>query len=40
VTGWKWRAFVHPDEVDGFVANYRAGLANGEPVVFAKKTKE
>jgi hypothetical protein len=27
VTGWKWAAFIHPDDVDGFVANYRSGLA-------------
>jgi hypothetical protein len=37
VTGWKWAAFLHPDDVDGFVANYRVGLASDEPFVFARK---
>ncbi|HXI92308.1 MAG TPA: PAS domain-containing protein, partial [Blastocatellia bacterium] len=24
VTGWKWRAFVHPEDVEGIVARWRA----------------
>src|SRR3984957_18323852 len=30
VAGWKWMAFVHPDDVDGIVAQWRACLASGE----------
>jgi PAS domain S-box-containing protein len=30
VTGWKWTAFVHPEDVEGIVAKWRACLATGE----------
>jgi len=30
VTGWKWQAFVHPEDVEGIVAKWRACLATGE----------
>jgi formate hydrogenlyase transcriptional activator len=30
VAGWKWTAFVHPEDVDGIVAHWRACIANGE----------
>jgi formate hydrogenlyase transcriptional activator len=30
VTGWKWTAFVHPEDVDGIVAQWRACLVSGE----------
>jgi formate hydrogenlyase transcriptional activator len=30
VAGWKWTAFVHPEDVDGIVAQWRACLATGE----------
>jgi PAS domain S-box-containing protein len=30
VTGWKWTAFVHPEDVDGIVAHWRACLVSGE----------
>ena len=30
VTGWKWTAFVDPEDVDGIVAQWRACLVSGE----------
>jgi len=30
--GWGWAHVIHPDDVDRVVANWRAGLASGEPV--------
>jgi PAS domain S-box-containing protein len=30
VTGWKWTAFVYPEDVDGIVARWRACLVSGE----------
>src|SRR6201995_4445438 len=29
--GWKWTAFVHPDDVEGIVEKWRESLASGEP---------
>jgi PAS domain S-box-containing protein len=29
--GWKWTAFIHPDDVEGIVESWRASLASGEP---------
>src|SRR3954468_3523760 len=29
--GWKWTAFIHPDDVEGIVNKWRASLASGEP---------
>src|SRR5712675_1519343 len=29
--GWKWTAFIHPDDVEGIVEKWRASLASGEP---------
>src|ERR1700740_3217125 len=37
VTGWKWTAFVHPDDLDGIVAAWRASLATGE--IFRYETR-
>src|SRR4029077_11543051 len=37
VTGWKWRAVIHPDDVDGIVAQWRACLATGE--IFEYETR-
>jgi formate hydrogenlyase transcriptional activator len=31
--GWKWTAFIHPDDVQGIVEKWRASLASGEPFV-------
>jgi PAS domain S-box-containing protein len=37
VTGWNWTAFIHPDDVDGIVAQWRACLASGE--IFEYETR-
>jgi formate hydrogenlyase transcriptional activator len=37
VSGWNWRAFVHPEDVDGIVAKWRSCLASGE--VFEYETR-
>ena len=37
VTGWKWKAFVHPEDVEGIVAKWRASLATGE--IFEYETR-
>jgi PAS domain S-box-containing protein len=29
--GWKWTAFIHPEDVDRIVEKWRASLASGEP---------
>ena len=35
--GWNWTAFVHPEDVEGIVAKWRACLATGE--VFEHETR-
>jgi PAS domain S-box-containing protein len=37
VAGWNWTGFIHPDDVDGIVALWRACLASGE--VFEYETR-
>jgi|HubBroStandDraft_6_1064221.scaffolds.fasta_scaffold05731_4 PAS domain S-box-containing protein len=37
VSGWNWRAFIHPEDVDGIVAKWQASLATGE--VFEYETR-
>src|SRR6202140_4589901 len=37
VTGWNWTAVVHPEDVEGMVAKWRACLATGE--VFEYETR-
>jgi PAS domain S-box-containing protein len=37
VTGWNWTAYVHPEDVEGIVAKWRACLATGE--VFEYETR-
>src|SRR5260370_22635454 len=29
--GWKWTAFIHPEDVEAIVEAWRASLASGEP---------
>src|SRR5277367_1482493 len=29
--GWKWTAFIHPEDVEGIVEKWRASLDSGEP---------
>ena len=37
VTGWNWTVFVHPEDVEGIVAKWRACLATGE--IFEHETR-
>ena len=37
--GWKWMAAVHPDDVTGLVARWRACLASGEPLEFEARVR-
>src|SRR5882724_12659227 len=37
VAGWNWTAYVHPEDVEGIVAKWRACLATGE--VFEYETR-
>jgi PAS domain S-box-containing protein len=37
VAGWNWTAFIHPEDVDGIVAKWRACLATGE--IFEYETR-
>ncbi|MGD0131687.1 MAG: sigma 54-interacting transcriptional regulator [Bryobacteraceae bacterium] len=32
--GWKWTAFIHPEDVEGIVQRWRASLARGEPFLY------
>jgi len=33
VQGWAWTTAIHPEDVEGIVAKWRAALANGKPLV-------
>jgi PAS domain S-box-containing protein len=37
VAGWNWTAFIHPEDLDGILAEWRACLATGE--IFAYETR-
>ena len=37
MAGWNWTAFIHPEDVDGIVAKWRASLATGE--IFEYETR-
>jgi formate hydrogenlyase transcriptional activator len=37
VAGWNWTAFIHPEDLEGIVAKWRACLATGE--IFAYETR-
>jgi len=37
VSGWNWTAFIHPEDLDGIVAKWRACLASGE--IFEYETR-
>jgi PAS domain S-box-containing protein len=37
--GWKWTAAVHPADVTGLVASWRACLASGEPLEFEARVR-
>lgn len=32
--GWKWTAFIHPEDVDGILQRWRVSLDSGEPFVY------
>jgi PAS domain S-box-containing protein len=32
--GWRWTAFIHPEDVEGIVETWRASLASGEPFLY------
>jgi PAS domain S-box-containing protein len=32
--GWKWTAFIHPEDVEGIVERWHASLASGEPFLY------
>jgi PAS domain S-box-containing protein len=37
--GWKWTACIHPEDVEGIVARWRASLASGEPFLFETRVR-
>jgi PAS domain S-box-containing protein len=37
VTGWNWTAFIHPEDVEGILAKWRACLVSGE--IFEHETR-
>jgi len=39
VTGWNWTAFIHPEDVEGIVAKWRACLATGETFEYETRVR-
>jgi PAS domain S-box-containing protein len=39
VAGWNWTAFVHPEDLDGIVAKWRACLATGETFEYETRVR-
>ena len=39
VAGWSWTAFIHPEDVAGIVAKWRASLATGEFFEFETRVR-
>ena len=39
VAGWNWTAFIHPEDLDGIVAKWRACLANGETFEYETRVR-
>ena len=37
--GWKWTAAIHPDDVEGIVAEWRASLASGKPFLYEARVR-
>ena len=37
--GWKWTASIHPEDVEGIVARWRASLASGEPFLYEARVR-
>src|SRR5579862_8082405 len=36
---WKWTSFIHPDDVEGIVDEWRRCLASGEPFVYETRVR-
>jgi PAS domain S-box-containing protein len=39
VQGWKWISSIHPDDVEGIVAKWRASLASGELFLYEARVQ-
>jgi PAS domain S-box-containing protein len=39
VAGWNWTAFIHPEDVDGIVAEWRASLRTGESFKYETRVR-
>jgi formate hydrogenlyase transcriptional activator len=39
VCGWRWKDFIHPDDVDELVSKWRAALDSGEPLVAESRVR-
>jgi PAS domain S-box-containing protein len=37
--GWKWTAFIHPEDVEGILEKWRASLASGEPFLHEARVR-
>ena len=37
--GWKWTDAIHPEDVEGIVAKWRASLASGEPFLYEARVR-
>jgi formate hydrogenlyase transcriptional activator len=37
--GWKWTAFIHPEDVEEIVGKWRASLASGEPFLHEARVR-
>src|SRR5882757_8485137 len=40
VAGWNWTAFVHPEDLDGIVAQWRACLVSGEDFEYETRVRK
>jgi PAS domain S-box-containing protein len=39
VAGWNWTSFIHPEDVDGFVVEWRACLVSGETFEYESRVR-
>lgn len=39
LTGWKWTASIHPDDVDGMVNRWKASLADGHDFLYEARVR-
>jgi len=40
VAGWNWTAFIHPEDVDGIVTQWRACLVSGETFEYETRVRK